>query len=401
MALDEALPIGPQPKREIIHWSPFDIRGWQGFEKEYEARGIADKVRVDLVPNNGALDVHDLEIKTAGEYIVRVKLSGLRPEGGRAPRLRLYAGDISRVLYEQDVEAPEDQAGDDRISRASAGGQSSDPNRQRRAGAESRGPPLAPGGAPNTFTDLQSRVPWQMKFTDDDGKPIVPFLLLDSIEWEGPIVESWPTPAHQQIFFGGESATKDAAYARLDPRAIRRAGVSSSGSCRRGGSPDEAVRQVAEARRQFRVVREDGAARRALLEELPLSRRRQAQTSRHAADRLGTGFAALVFPLEHDAGSAAARSGPRRKIARNRKRFAAKCGGCWPIRKAGGNSPRRFPYQWLQLRRVGMFPPDKVLYPDYDEDLEQSMIAETVGFFGEVLTRNDSSANFSIPTGRC
>src|SRR5260221_5755170 len=47
-----------------------------------------------------------------------------------------------------------------------------------------------------------------------------------------------------------------------------------------------------------------------------------------------------------------------------------------------------FPRQWLQLRRVGMFAPDKVLYPEYDENLEQSMIAETVGFFADVLKRN-------------
>ena len=32
--------------------------------------------------------------------------------------------------------------------------------------------------------------------------------------WDGPVVDSWPTVAHQRIFFGGESATKDAAYAR-------------------------------------------------------------------------------------------------------------------------------------------------------------------------------------------
>src|SRR5208283_2784674 len=53
------------------------------------------------------------------------------------------------------------------------------------------------------------------------------------------------------------------------------------------------------------------------------------------------------------------------------------------------NFASTFPYQWLQLRRVGMFPPDKVLYPDYDESLEQSMIAEPVSFFGEVLAHND------------
>jgi hypothetical protein len=26
-----------------------------------------------------------------------------------------------------------------------------------------------------------------------------------------------------------------------------------------------------------------------------------------------------------------------------------------------------FPRQWLQLRRVGMFAPDRKLYPDYDD----------------------------------
>ena len=53
-----------------------------------------------------------------------------------------------------------------------------------------------------------------------------------------------------------------------------------------------------------------------------------------------------------------------------------------------------FPRQWLQLRRVGMFPPDKVLYPEYDENLEQSMIEETEGYFAEVLKRNGSLREF-------
>ncbi|MEO6788132.1 MAG: DUF1587 domain-containing protein, partial [Chthoniobacteraceae bacterium] len=107
--LSEALSLGPQPKREVIHWSAFDMRGWKGFEKEYIARGIAEKVRVELVPNNGALDDRTIKITTPGDYLVRVKLSGLRPEGGRAPRLRLYAADIGRTLFEQDIEAPEDK----------------------------------------------------------------------------------------------------------------------------------------------------------------------------------------------------------------------------------------------------------------------------------------------------
>ncbi|MDA0723621.1 MAG: DUF1592 domain-containing protein [Verrucomicrobia bacterium] len=46
---------------------------------------------------------------------------------------------------------------------------------------------------------------------------------------------------------------------------------------------------------------------------------------------------------------------------------------------------RSFPTQWLRLRKVGMFPPDKKIYPNYDDHLEQSMIDETREFFGRVL----------------
>lgn len=47
-----------------------------------------------------------------------------------------------------------------------------------------------------------------------------------------------------------------------------------------------------------------------------------------------------------------------------------------------------FSRQWLQLHRVGMFPPDKTLYPVYDDWLEASMRAEPVEFFRELLTQN-------------
>ena len=47
-----------------------------------------------------------------------------------------------------------------------------------------------------------------------------------------------------------------------------------------------------------------------------------------------------------------------------------------------------FSRQWLQLHRVGMFPPDKKLYPTYDDWLETSMRNEPVEFFREMLTKN-------------
>lgn len=47
-----------------------------------------------------------------------------------------------------------------------------------------------------------------------------------------------------------------------------------------------------------------------------------------------------------------------------------------------------FSRQWLQLHRVGMFPPDKKIYSGYDDWLETSMRAEPVEYFREILTKN-------------
>jgi mono/diheme cytochrome c family protein len=47
-----------------------------------------------------------------------------------------------------------------------------------------------------------------------------------------------------------------------------------------------------------------------------------------------------------------------------------------------------FPRQWLQLHRVGMFPPDKKLYPTYDPWLETSLRAEPVEYFREMFSKN-------------
>ncbi len=47
-----------------------------------------------------------------------------------------------------------------------------------------------------------------------------------------------------------------------------------------------------------------------------------------------------------------------------------------------------FSRQWLQLHRVGMFPPDKKLYSTYDDWLEASMRNEPVEFFREILVKN-------------
>jgi hypothetical protein len=53
-----------------------------------------------------------------------------------------------------------------------------------------------------------------------------------------------------------------------------------------------------------------------------------------------------------------------------------------------------FARQWLQLHRVGMFPPDKKLYPSYEAWLETSIKAEPVEFFREMFAKNLSVDGF-------
>jgi len=48
----------------------------------------------------------------------------------------------------------------------------------------------------------------------------------------------------------------------------------------------------------------------------------------------------------------------------------------------------------LRLRKVGMFQPDKKLYPDYGKALEASMVGETKAFFREVLSSGLSLREF-------
>ena len=52
---------------------------------------------------------------------------------------------------------------------------------------------------------------------------------------------------------------------------------------------------------------------------------------------------------------------------------------------------KNFAGQWLGLRKVGSNPPSQTLYPEYDRHLEMSMVRETEGFFAEIL-RSDLDA---------
>jgi mono/diheme cytochrome c family protein len=383
--LNEALAIGPRPKSQIVRWTAAKMRVGGGIYEQLAAKGLLDQVRADIVPNNGALDARDLKVETTGEYIVRVKLSGLRPANGRAARLRLYATDISRTLFEQDVEAAEDApvtlefrthlpAGTHliRIVNAVPG-----PNPEERASR--------PLGTKPFFT-MKARQPWQIKLTDEDFKPIWPTILLDWIEWEGPTPESWPPPAHEAIFFKGNSAVPDTAYAReiLSRFATR--------AYRRPVRPEELERLV----KLFEGAEAIGdnftnSIKTALLAVLCsnnflyLVEGSTAAPSPKLTDwELASRISYFLWStIPDDRLLDLARQGTLHRPEVLRDEVHRMLGD--PKAMAFATS---FPRQWLQLRRVGMFEPDKKIYPEYDEYLEKSMVAETTAFFGEVLRQH-------------
>lgn len=381
MVLDEALSLRPEPKRDNLVWTAWDMR-WKDHKKEYEARGIADQVRIDIVPNNYTTDTWPLEVKTTGDYILRVKVSGLRPEAGRAPRLKVYLSNVDKTLIEQDVDTAEDKpiliekrvhliAGKYpvRLINSVPG-----PNPEGRRSRHS--------GTPNAFTTTRSRVPWQLKLTDDDFKAIQPTLIVDRVEWDGPIVDSWPTAAHQKIF-----ASKDAReiVSKFAERAWRRPVQSAE--------VDRLVKLVEKA--QSLGENFEGSVKTALvavlssksfiyLEEGNTKKPSPTLSDDELVSRLSF-FLWSTMPDERLLTLARSHT-LKQNLAAEVKRMLAD-----PKAKAFAES---FPRQWLQLRKVGMFPPDKILYPDYDDNLEHSMVAETLAFFGEVLHRNGSLREF-------
>jgi mono/diheme cytochrome c family protein len=421
-ALNEALPSGPQPRQTVTHWTPFDMRGMAG-QNEFVARGHAERVRADIVPNNGANGTPGenkrLDIKVSGEYLVRLKLSALRPTGGIPPRVNVYAADLGRTLFEQDVEAPEDKpvtltfrthlpAGSHqiRILNAVPG-----PNPEA---ASSRPDPYHP------FSDLRRRQPWQIKLTDDDYKPLVPFILLDFVEWEGPMLPAWPTPAYRQIYFRGDGVAKDATYARqilarfaerayrrpVQPAEVDRLVRLFAKSQQLGDSFEDSIKTallavlssksflyLVEGQLSAAVARPTPNAAQAHTVSLPPTHRATGNTPASSSAsatnvltdwEIASRLSYFLWSTMPDAHLLAlARAGklhqPAVLQAEVRRMMADR-----RIESFADSFPR----QWLQLRRVGMFPPDRKLYPDYDDYLEKSMVEETTAFFREVMVRN-------------
>lgn len=318
-----------------------------------------------------------------GIYEISYTLSGLKAEEKPAPRMQVYAEDLDRVLFEQDILAPEDKPitvtfrahfPENRVPTIHVINKLGGLNMTHRSSRHGRRPfvSLAEGGGP----------PWQMKLAGEDGKPLHSFMILDSITMRGPII----TEQEQQwrdAYMPSESGNMEQVRKGLETlakRAFRRplhAGELDGfvkiveNETKAGEKFTDAVKSAMTAilcSKSFLFIAEgDQNADRHTLNDWEI------------ASRLSY---LLWSTMPDDTLFAHAEQGKLRDKAELEKQFARMLADPRAARFTDS-----FPAQWLHLRKVGMFPPDKKLYPNYDPHLEQSMVGETKAFFHEVLHR--------------
>ena len=384
--LDEALPAAA-PKQLNQRRDVWSLRYHGEQRAKAEKLGIADKARVELWPHDG-LDL-SAAFPAAGEYRMRIKVSGMKPPGGRAPHLSVVAKGLNRTLFEQDVETPEDQPVTLEFTFHVPAGY-----HDLRLACEAPGPSLLPRhgrfDAGRFFTTIADsatgRQPWQYKLSDETGVPIRPFLIVDFTEVEGPLQS--PQPQQQLIPPG----TQDAAQAReiiaqFAARAFRRPA--------RDGEIGRLVKLVEEEMRSGEKF--EPAVKSALVAMLCAKNFLYLVegSPEHANARLNDWELAsrlsyfLWSTMPDERLFALARANILHETEVLRGEVARMLQDAKVERFATG-----FPRQWLQLKRVGMFVPDKKLYPDYDAHLEKSMVAEGTAFFSRVLQGNRSVREF-------
>ena len=326
----------------------------------------------------------------SGLYRLRLKASGIRPIGGQPAHLSIGKStgeETVASLIEFDINAPEDSPKVyefdvylDMPATLHFSVVATDVV-DRRAGAAFRN---VLGSSSYLFTHSSER---QLLNTnapqmfDDKGNGIFSTVLVDWIEWEGPL-ETPAEKARRQGLLPADDASPEAVAEQLRKFAER--------AWRRPVLGEE-VAQYLKAYRSERAAGEKPAeAYRVALQGVLTSRNfiylvegepktREKLTDWELASRLSY----LLWSSMPDDGLFTAAQAGKLKGDDLRKEVDRLLADQRTSRFVDD-----FARQWLQLHRVGMFPPDKKLYPNYESWLETSMRGEVVEYFREVFGKN-------------
>ncbi len=327
----------------------------------------------------------------SGLYKLRLQASGIRPPGGQLAHLSIgkrTSEETVEGLIEFDVTAPEDspQVYEMEVFLEMPTGLHfavvATDVIDRRGGAAFRNA-LSSGNA-YLFTHSSETLllnPNAPQMFDDKGNGIFSTVILDWVEWEGPLV-SREEKARREGIFPDDNATVQTVRDHLQSFAER--------AWRRQVEKDELAGYL----KSYQADRDAGekaqdAYRTAMLRVLTSRnfiylvegepKARKHLTDHELASRLSY-FLWSSMPdddLFAEANAGTLKDGELKKQV---------------DRMMTDDRIERFvddfSRQWLQLHRVGMFPPDKKLYPTYDDWLETSMRNEPVEYFREILTKN-------------
>ncbi|MDB6175866.1 MAG: hypothetical protein JWL59_5177 [Chthoniobacteraceae bacterium] len=380
--LAEAYPELPDKNKKTV---PFGGTKRAVMENEVSERhrerlrelGLLDKVRFEMWPGDMFRGSNLRELPEAGIYEISYTLSGLKPENGRAPRLKVYESRLDRVLYEQDIIAPENQPVTVSFrAHLPKGG----PNIE--VYNDVPGPSNIPRAGRHGDTPFISvkdgRIPWQMKLTDEQGRARYPFLILDSVSWRGPILSDEEKSRRAEYFPREEDNQVREGLGALARRAFRRP-----------VSADELDGFVAIVKAELSSKEKFPDAVRAGMLAILCSKsflfiaegNENENRSRLNDWEIASRLSYLLWStMPDDELFSLAQQGKLRDRAELSRQVARMLADERAVRFTDS-----FATQWLRLRKVGMFPPDKKLYPEYDKTLEANMIGETKSFFREVL----------------
>jgi len=357
-------------------------------------QGIHDPIRLLLWP---AARRGGISITHPGLYRIRIQLSGLQPPNGRAPHLSLWNNQLKRFVFDQDVLAPEDAPVVLDFSLELSQGAYTLINEVPHVFNETGNHTfnVLSSGA-NVFTntrDMRFLNPTGYMLFDEERRPIYPVLMVDWIEWEGPLVSEEIVRKREQY----SPLKLDAKQADLS---AMRGGLKrfATQAWRRPATDVEVERYVKIAEQELAAGENPRSAYRAALigvltsknfyylEEGSARENRPRVNDWELASRLSY---FLWSSLPDDALFASAQAGKLHERDVLKPQLARMLAD--PKIARFTNS---FPKQWLQLHRVGMFPPDPGLYKDYDKWLETSMVLETTHFFATVFHENFSLREF-------
>ncbi|MFO0816931.1 MAG: DUF1592 domain-containing protein [Pirellulales bacterium] len=346
-----------------------------------------------------SLLVGNIQAPSPGLYRIRVQLSGLPSFQGRLPRLSLWNNSLKRAEVGQDVLAAEDQPTVIEIETFLPQGGFQLINEA--PGKLDDGP--TPSLTPKTVTRLKDYRPSPIgyKLLLEDGRPIFPLLLVDWYECEGPIVS--PTDSQKRAAFFPEDLNESAGKTQESPSAILTSSRATlahfiSRAWRRPATEAEVERYLQLMSSELAAGESPRAAYLSamtavlssqnfyyLVEGTPTAPRDRINDF-ELASRLSY---FLWSSLPDDELFTLAGRGELHQPSVLQQQLQRMLQDTKVSRFT-----ESFPRQWLQLHRVGQFPPDSELYPDYDKWLERSMVLESTQFFREVFADNLSIREF-------